>query len=281
MVQREGRIIRPGNTCEQVYIYRYIVEKSFDAYSWQIIETKQTFISTILNNKIDKRDGYDVDDSVLNYAEIKALAIGNETMRQRTLCYNELCRLKNLRRKEIEEYNRNLVDKAEYEKLIPLLEEEIIKVKEDLDYLQIFNVNEHIKERRKDLRDLLFNSVNDHFNSTDPFLITNIGEFSIYVPAFLQETNENLALTIGRSHTYELKVLNNLNGMITRLENFFEGFETRYNDLLDKTDQAKDFLKKINKDLKKRSFYEDEIEKLKEKLIELDKELGINDTLLS
>ena len=48
MVQREGRILRRGNENKEVYIYRYIAEGSFDSYSWQILETKQRFISQFL-----------------------------------------------------------------------------------------------------------------------------------------------------------------------------------------------------------------------------------------
>ena len=77
MVQREGRILRKGNTSEEVYIYRYITEGSFDAYSWQLLENKQRFISSFLSGTSATRDMGDIADTVLTYAEVKALAIGN------------------------------------------------------------------------------------------------------------------------------------------------------------------------------------------------------------
>lgn len=38
MIQREGRIIRKDNMYENVFIFRYVCEGSFDAYSWQILD---------------------------------------------------------------------------------------------------------------------------------------------------------------------------------------------------------------------------------------------------
>ena len=83
MVQREGRILRQGNTNEKVHIYRYITKESFDAYSWQLLETKQRFISQILSGMVTERTGVEVDEAVLNYAEVKALAIGNPLIKER------------------------------------------------------------------------------------------------------------------------------------------------------------------------------------------------------
>jgi len=94
MVQREGRIIRPGNTCEQVYIYRYITEGSFDAYSWQLLENKQRFISSFLSGTSVTREVDDIADAVLSYAEVKALAIGNPLIKKRVETANLLERTK-------------------------------------------------------------------------------------------------------------------------------------------------------------------------------------------
>lgn len=58
MTQREGRIIRQGNMNSKVFIYRYITEGSFDAYSWQLLETKQRFITDLLSGSLTDRNGY-------------------------------------------------------------------------------------------------------------------------------------------------------------------------------------------------------------------------------
>lgn len=83
MTQREGRILRQGNANPQVYIYRYITEGSFDAYSWQLLETKQRFISGLLSGSLTTRSGADIEDTVLDYAEVKALAVGNPLVKKK------------------------------------------------------------------------------------------------------------------------------------------------------------------------------------------------------
>ena len=72
-----GRIVRQGNENKEVSIYRYVTENTFDAYLWQTIENKQKFISQIMTSKTPVRVAEDVDESSLNYAEIKALATGD------------------------------------------------------------------------------------------------------------------------------------------------------------------------------------------------------------
>jgi hypothetical protein len=81
--QRSGRIIRQGNTYEAVDIYRYVTKNTFDAYSWQIIENKQKFISQIMTSKSPARCLEDADESTLSYAEIKALATGNPLIKEK------------------------------------------------------------------------------------------------------------------------------------------------------------------------------------------------------
>ena len=99
MTQREGRILRQGNTNSKVQIFRYITEGSFDAYSWQLLETKQRFISGLLSGSITDRSNSDIEDTVLNYAEVKALAVGNSLVKERVEAANELTRYTALQNK--------------------------------------------------------------------------------------------------------------------------------------------------------------------------------------
>lgn len=75
--QREGRILRQGNECEDVEIFRYVTEQSFDAYSWQTLETKARFIAQVMKGDQGLRAIEDVELAALSYAEVKALASGN------------------------------------------------------------------------------------------------------------------------------------------------------------------------------------------------------------
>ena len=79
--QRSGRIIRQGNKNPEVDIYRYVTKSTFDAYLFQTIENKQKFISQIMTSKNPARTCDDVDESVLSYAEVKALCIGDPRIR--------------------------------------------------------------------------------------------------------------------------------------------------------------------------------------------------------
>lgn len=75
--QRLGRLVRQGNQNPEVEIFRYVTEGTFDAYLYQLVENKQKFIAQIMTSKAPVRVADDVDESALNYAEIKALASGN------------------------------------------------------------------------------------------------------------------------------------------------------------------------------------------------------------
>lgn len=78
MLNKEnGRILRQGNKNPIVYIFRYVTKESFDAYSWQLIETKQKFISQIYRGDTSVRTLDDLDNQVMSYAQIKAIASGN------------------------------------------------------------------------------------------------------------------------------------------------------------------------------------------------------------
>lgn len=112
MTQREGRILRQGNRNEWVEIFRYVTEESFDAYSWQLLETKQRFISEILSGMAEARTGEEIGNTVLDYAEIKALAVGDPAIKIRVMLNNNLVRLRILQRArtaEFEELNLELI----------------------------------------------------------------------------------------------------------------------------------------------------------------------------
>ena len=90
LTQREGRILRVGNQNKEVKIYRYITQGSFDAYSWQILASKQKFISQFLSNSQVDRSCADIDSTVLSCEEAKALAIRNPEFKKYVEVKNEL-----------------------------------------------------------------------------------------------------------------------------------------------------------------------------------------------
>ena len=96
--QREGRILRQGNQNSQVGIYRYVVERSFDAYSWQTVERKAKFISQVTRGRLDVRQIDDIGESTLSYTEVKALASGDPLLLEHASAANELTKLQRQRR---------------------------------------------------------------------------------------------------------------------------------------------------------------------------------------
>lgn len=81
--QRSGRIIRQGNQNDEVHIFRYVTENTFDAYMYQTLENKQRFISQIMTSKSPVRSAEDIDETALSYAEVKALATGNPYIKEK------------------------------------------------------------------------------------------------------------------------------------------------------------------------------------------------------
>jgi N12 class adenine-specific DNA methylase len=101
--QREGRILRQGNANEQVAIYRYVTEGSFDAYMWQALETKAKFISQIMTGDCGVRCAEDIGGQELSYAEVKAIASGNPAVLTLAEADAELQRLAVLRKNHMDE----------------------------------------------------------------------------------------------------------------------------------------------------------------------------------
>lgn len=95
--QRLGRIVRQGNENEEVEIFRYVTEGTFDAYLYQLVENKQKFIAQIMTSKAPVRVADDVDETALSYSEIKALATGNPLIIEKCNLDMEVARLNMLK----------------------------------------------------------------------------------------------------------------------------------------------------------------------------------------
>lgn len=94
--QREGRILRQGNECEEVEIFRYVTQQSFDSYSWQTLETKARFIAQVMKGDQGIRSLEDVELAALSYAEVKVLASGNPLVIEKAGVDAEVAKLSTL-----------------------------------------------------------------------------------------------------------------------------------------------------------------------------------------
>ena len=97
IAQRNGRMVRQGNMNKEVSIFIYITEATFDAYSYQLVENKQKFISQIMTSKSPARSCEDMDEAALSYAEVKALAAGNPMIKEKMYLDIQVARLRTLK----------------------------------------------------------------------------------------------------------------------------------------------------------------------------------------
>ena len=97
IAQRNGRMVRQGNMNKEVSIFIYITEGTFDAYSYQLVENKQKFISQIMTSKSPARSCEDLDEAALSYAEVKALAAGNPMIKEKMDLDIQVARLRTLK----------------------------------------------------------------------------------------------------------------------------------------------------------------------------------------
>ncbi|MCD8109502.1 MAG: N-6 DNA methylase [Clostridiales bacterium] len=130
--QREGRVLRQGNQNKEVAIYRYVTKGTFDAYSWSLVEGKQKFISQAMAYGAPGRACADLDETVLSYSEVKAVATGNPLIREKMELDNEVQRLKTLRAAHINK-NCRLEDDIQftYPRKIRANRETLLKLQED------------------------------------------------------------------------------------------------------------------------------------------------------
>ena len=278
MTQREGRIIRPGNTCSEIYIYRYITEGSFDAYSWQLLETKQRFICDLLSGTVTERSGSDIDEIVLKYAEVMALAVGNELVKKRIETANQISRYTVLQQRFVE--NRLHVGK-QLDKMPERLkksERVIEKCRRDMEHYAS-QKREHEAEERRMLGELIIDKVVNKKPASPDELIGEYQGFSLILPETM--TKERPFIWVSGTGRYYLELSDGKSplskiGVIMRLDNLLEGLGTRLERLNGEHEKLKNDERTLRTELEKKDGYTDLIENAKKELAEIDKKLGVN-----
>lgn len=274
MTQREGRILRQGNKNREVYIYRYITEGSFDAYSWQLLETKQRFISEILEGSLSERSTSDVDNTVLNYAEVKALAVGNHLIKERVKTANELSRILALHRKAIETH-------IELEKELQEIPDKIANqsnvAQKCLSDVRAFEANrlEHTRDERRELKQKLADAILEHINKSpneEVFAMKYCG-FDIVLPANISQDKPYLWLR--NEGNYYLELGESFQGAIVRVDNFLEKLNEHYQKMLDDLETLKIKQEALKEELSCCEDYSERIADIKLRLEKIDKKLGV------
>jgi len=133
LAQRLGRIVRQGNLNPEVEIFRYVTEGTFDSYLYQLVENKQKFIAQIMTSKTPLRAAEDVDETALNYAEIKALASGNPLIIEKCNLDMEVGKLNMLKANHLsQKYALEEMVIRKYPEAIKLLTERLAGYEQDI-----------------------------------------------------------------------------------------------------------------------------------------------------
>lgn len=277
MVQREGRILRRGNTCEKVQICRYVTEGSFDSYSWQLLENKQRFISSFLSGASATRDADDVADVVLNYAEIKALAIGNPLIKKRVETANRLertkiaCRQRQKQMLDLQTVAEHVP--AELKRLSRLL---AITAADAEDYTKRREVIP--MEERAAFGEELLEAVLDNELFGEKRLFDTYQGFSIYLPAGMDLKHPYVFVCSknGGSYRVEMETDKPL-GCAMRIDHLLDGLPARVESIKEQMENNRRRKLEAEFDLEKGNPYVAQIEELEKELSEIDRRLTDSD----
>lgn len=273
MVQREGRILRQGNLNPKVRIFRYITEGSFDAYSWQLLETKQRFISELLGGSLASREGGDVESTVLNYAEVKALAVGNPIIKERVEKSNELSRLLILQKKESEARAAMETRLLELPSLIGKQETIVANCQQDCDFLLAQADSECDKEAGKAMRERLKVALLGNGLQAEETLFGEYKGFSILLPSSM--VPEKPTVYLSRAGRYSVELGDSERGYFPRIDNCLKDLPNRLQRLTFALGQLRDEETGIREALVQPEAYAARIEACRERLKRIDKKLGV------
>ncbi|HFU6722698.1 TPA: helicase-related protein [Streptococcus agalactiae] len=272
--QRAGRIVRQGNENKEVSIYRYVTENTFDAYLWQTIENKQKFISQIMTSKTPVRVAEDVDESSLNYAEIKALATGDPKIKEKMDLDNEVTKLKMLeanyksnRYRLEDKVAKNYPEEiSRTEKLIEAVKKDISEVEPKAEgeekFTSITIGGEKILDKKLAGEKLLEAISKVKINESK--VIGKYRNMDLEVSYNFFTNEHNFSLNGAAKHSGELGT--SADGNITRLDNALEKMPEKLKRLEEKLFSTKEQLENAKEELKKPF---EKAEELKSKILRL------------
>ena len=284
MVQREGRILRQGNINQEVEIYRYITEGSFDAYSWQLLETKQRFISELLAGSLVERSGSDIEDSVLDYAEVKALAVGNPLVKDRVEAYNELTKYKILQRKYVEARIAWEKEAMELPGKIKHQKDIISKCVDDIEFVKKWNKKypnpknndekKKLVEERKFIRTTIHQAIKGNVLETKERKFIKYRGFDIILPTNMK--SEKPYVWLQNNGRYYVELGDTEVGNLVRIDNYLNNLNDHLKELEESLEKQQTKLRDIKTNLSKDENFYDQINHYRKLVEELDEKLGVN-----
>lgn len=287
LIQRIGRMLRQGNENELVHIYNYVTQRTFDAYMYQLIEQKQSFTSQIMTSKTPIRSMEDIDERALDYAEIKALATGNEYIKEKTELEAKTTKLKMLKQSYLsQKYELEEMIERKYPQQIKECNETIENLKEDKKQLtentkinednfssmvldnQVYNerakAGEKILELRKNVTDL------------KGIYIGEYRGFKMYLE--FNSLSKIFQIALKNKQTYRAVLGTDKVGVITRINNALESMDKQLESTTQKLQNLELQCKNAKENLSVPFAQEQELQESLARLKEVNKLLKIGDT---
>ena len=286
LIQRNGRGIRQGNMNKNIRIYTYATERTFDSYSYQILENKQRFISQVEKGDMTVREADDIDEATLSYAEIKAITSANPKIKRKMELDMEMARLRDLEsryKKELfalqDKVRKEFPEQIQRQELY--LERvrkdvELVKEKYNPDRFEI-SVNgtvysDNLEDGKKNgglaLMDALFH------NKTGTIVAEYCG-FKISLNPIELLSNER-SITLSGAGQYKMDIGESASGNLTRLENFIKEFAAREERAVKRLESTKADFEVAKEQVKVPFEHKDKIMELNTELSELNAELDLN-----
>ena len=286
LIQRNGRGIRQGNMNKGIRIYTYATERTFDSYSYQILENKQRFISQVEKGDMTVREAEDIDEATLSYAEIKAITSANPKIKRKMELDMEVARLRDLESRYKKELFA-LQDKVrkEFPEQIQRQELYLERVRKDIELIKAHYNPEHFEisvngtvysdsaeDGKKNgglaLMDVLFH------NKTGTVVAEYCG-FKISLNPIELIANER-SITLSGAGQYKLDIGESASGNLTRLENFVKDFSEREERAVKRLETTKADFEIAKEQVNVPFEHKDKIIALNTELSELNAELDLN-----
>lgn len=277
--QRDGRILRQGNMNKSVKIFKYVTVGTFDAYMWQTVETKQKFIAQIMNGSSAARSCEDVDDKALSYAEVKALATGDERIKEKMDIDLEVQKLQLLKSShQNQQYKLEHMINIQLPNDIKNTSVRIEKIKEDIqtrdtNKTEDFSIvlNGKVFTERADAGEILDQILNTYSPHEE-----KIGEYCGFdVSRETAEYFDRTSIIIKGKLSYSIEASESGLGNITRIENAVKGLDKRLANMQELLETQVKNLEEAKKSFGQPFQYEERLKELLKRQSELNIELDM------
>ena len=284
--QRQGRIERQGNMFPEVEVYRYVTEQTFDAYLYQLVESKQKFISQIMTSKSPVRSAEDVDEVALSFAEVKMLATGDERFKEKMDLDIQVSKLRVLKQSYLSEHY-DLEDRVlkYYPQTIKEYEERIAGYESDAALAEQHKPQGEDKFCPMTLKGVTYTekaaagemllAICKEYPLSAP---TEIGSYRGFrMEIYYDTVNAHYCMNLCGKAKHKVDLGADALGNLTRIENELSKFPARLEAAKTKKAETIAQLETAKEEIKKPFAFEDELKEKAERLNVLNIELNLNE----